>query len=936
MCRHFRSLGSFGFTFLVLVVVLIVSALTARAEGVTDEQIAQAIKAFQADVQKLPQDNKSALQQGSVKAAKDALHGLNVLDMSADQISRLGNAGVLPWAEAAGWDLTPEQARRVNEAQGANVVQMMWPDNQTVVSRVRLYELIRDPGPEGARAAVAMLNLIAYPSPETPSSQANLMVNAEARWLRTALEHPGLHDALRAGQCSELLEYYGARTRFAPRVIASLTTSFQSLERVLTSDLPPSVVVRLLPTLNVLLRAPDADWQTRERIRQKIMMLVKSAGLKATPDDAPTKAALNQFEQSLVAFDRQIAQWEEGSRDPGLKGAQAALARLAFLPVPGPDTTPARLVEMRQIQRAALKVALEHPALGEALKLGDIRIFQALHLFDPAIVTALMPSVLALEQVITPDLPPSLGANMEPLLDALVKNAGSDAQAREQLRTKIVAFAQAAKPRAGDDTVKRSLSDLERYASSATARGQLIGFPAPPFAFGWSSYEELPWLGLDFQPSSMSQFNGHVVMLDFWTSASKPAVHSLAWLHAMEKRYEGCPVVILGVASHQDVFTTEDGIPVEVKDKSEKEYDLMRKFVQKTRVAVPVVLTPDPVLDDYGIRSIPNLVIIDPKGIVRYCKPFKGEPIPSVDKPGMGKPDTDQPDVENPETREVAATIDGLLKEFGLTLPGTPGTKTAAQDARIEWALKSYTMAMANLAHTRKDQSVRAAARQREALPNLMLTKSELKVEDLSPRQIAHLMDYGLLKRSFLYEPAQQRLKQLATDKGMTGAEAACALLLTLTSRPSGTGTGSFLGEQQPSPPGAGEITVIAQAVHHPGLPEALRQGQAGQIFLFMSRVHPQTIRGAWKEIAELSTVLPDDTAPIHVPLFRSFYENLGQKHEPLRVKLLSIARAAQASLAVALAAHTAKPSSPSIQEQLVRDIAETVKYLESASAVIP
>lgn len=113
------------------------------------------------------------------------------------------------------------------------------------------------------------------------------------------------------------------------------------------------------------------------------------------------------------------------------------------------------------------------------------------------------------------------------------------------------------------------------------------------------------------RPLSMKELRGCVVLLDFWTYCCINCMHVLPVLRALEERFEGRPVVVIGV--HSGKFLAEQD-PARI-----------REAIGRYDVSHPVVVDDRMMLwSRFGVRSWPTLVVVRPDGTIAAIAP--GEP----------------------------------------------------------------------------------------------------------------------------------------------------------------------------------------------------------------------------------------------------------------------------------------------------------------------
>ncbi len=130
--------------------------------------------------------------------------------------------------------------------------------------------------------------------------------------------------------------------------------------------------------------------------------------------------------------------------------------------------------------------------------------------------------------------------------------------------------------------------------ASSPVVGHRVGDVAPSFT--------LPTL--DGEPTSLADYAGRVVILDFWASWCVPCRLSMPSLEAMARDL-GDDVVLVGVSL--DRTETEARSYVTAKDYT----DLVPLYGSLTQARA--------VAGDYGVLGIPRTFVIDRDGIVRFA-----------------------------------------------------------------------------------------------------------------------------------------------------------------------------------------------------------------------------------------------------------------------------------------------------------------------------
>ena len=123
-------------------------------------------------------------------------------------------------------------------------------------------------------------------------------------------------------------------------------------------------------------------------------------------------------------------------------------------------------------------------------------------------------------------------------------------------------------------------------SEAAVRRGQ----PAPAFK----------QFALNGQPISNESLKGSVVILDFWATWCSPCRESLPFFNELHRKYAKQGLQIVGM-------NVDDG-------SSERQ---VKSFVEAKRLAYSIVIAPRKLQDDFGVRALPTLYVLDRQGVVR-------------------------------------------------------------------------------------------------------------------------------------------------------------------------------------------------------------------------------------------------------------------------------------------------------------------------------
>ncbi|MEE2983751.1 MAG: redoxin family protein [Pseudomonadota bacterium] len=141
-------------------------------------------------------------------------------------------------------------------------------------------------------------------------------------------------------------------------------------------------------------------------------------------------------------------------------------------------------------------------------------------------------------------------------------------------------------------------------ATGARELGKQIGIPAPEFT------QTEPGAWLNSAPLTLTDLQGQVVLVDFWTFDCWNCYRSIPWLKALEERFKADPFTLIGV--HTPEFDHE------------RKLENVRAKVAEFELTHPVMIDNDfSYWRAMGNRYWPAFYLIDKQGAVR--KVFVGE-----------------------------------------------------------------------------------------------------------------------------------------------------------------------------------------------------------------------------------------------------------------------------------------------------------------------
>lgn len=303
--------------------------------------------------------------------------------------------------------------------------------------------------------------------------------------------------------------------------------------------------------------------------------------------------------------------------------------------------SPAQPMDIAEKSAERLDVLLSHEGLEPALRAGRGTV--AMTLFTRAVQPQWMMErrdrLAELSDVFDRDAPPTLAMAGMMFHQGMARVLQDQPETAETIRAAVALAIRSASERATTpDREAAALREMIVYVDGAYARGELLNHEAPGFELLWSSEQGI---------TSLADLRGKVVVVDFWATWCGPCVRSFPDLAKLQETYAGSPVVILGVTRVQGMHVGPKGQRVDTSGDPEREYELMAGYIGEQNITWPIGFIEDAVQIEYGVDSIPHVVIIDPDGVVRHRAIHAAVPL-----------------------SQKRALIDPILAEFDLPVPG--------------------------------------------------------------------------------------------------------------------------------------------------------------------------------------------------------------------------------------------------------------------------
>jgi peroxiredoxin len=131
---------------------------------------------------------------------------------------------------------------------------------------------------------------------------------------------------------------------------------------------------------------------------------------------------------------------------------------------------------------------------------------------------------------------------------------------------------------------------LLTVTSLASAENSTNPPPAPAFEL----------TDLEGNKINLSQYQGEIVVLNFWGTFCAPCVKETPELVAMQLKFANQGLIIIGAAMDKNNDAA------------------VKAFAKKFFVNYPIVIAPSSLTNDYGIVVAPTTFIIDKKGTIAF------------------------------------------------------------------------------------------------------------------------------------------------------------------------------------------------------------------------------------------------------------------------------------------------------------------------------
>lgn len=158
-------------------------------------------------------------------------------------------------------------------------------------------------------------------------------------------------------------------------------------------------------------------------------------------------------------------------------------------------------------------------------------------------------------------------------------------------------------------------------AAAQDNHANLIGQSAPNIKMEFSTNGSV---------KSLEDLKGKVVLVDFWAVWCGPCIACFPKLKDWQSKYQSKGLEIVGVTNYYKKYDFKNGKLAQAEQplSARQEQGMLKRFADhhKLRYTVGVVGDKDKaVYGEYGVRGIPQMVLIDRKGVVRMVKVGAGD-----------------------------------------------------------------------------------------------------------------------------------------------------------------------------------------------------------------------------------------------------------------------------------------------------------------------
>lgn len=145
----------------------------------------------------------------------------------------------------------------------------------------------------------------------------------------------------------------------------------------------------------------------------------------------------------------------------------------------------------------------------------------------------------------------------------------------------------------------------------------------PPLPSGFQNAPPLrPVRWYNSPPLPLDHLRGRVVLLDFWATWCGPCVRGHPLVAALASKFpkDQFTAILVHARNTHRFVTAKDGRALREEIPAEQ---VVPVFIASHKITLPVAIAGDKDFESFGIEAIPQYILLDPEGKIRYDSPGK-------------------------------------------------------------------------------------------------------------------------------------------------------------------------------------------------------------------------------------------------------------------------------------------------------------------------